>query len=201
MDLLVAAFQVAAVVVVVSGVFKVASPAAFGATLSSLGLSAGRGVARVCGIAEVAVGGAALLFGGRVGSLVVAALYGVFCVVIVAARRSGVASCGCFGSVTAPPSALHVAVNALSGGVALLSAVVPPDPLIDVLEAQPLAGLPYLVLLASAAALVVVLDTAGAQVVTELQAVRSLRPVFAENNVRGSGSPARRMSSSRTEVA
>lgn len=201
MDLLVAAFQVAALVVVVSGVSKVASPTAFRTTLSSLGLPAGTGVARLCGIAEVAVGGAALWFGGRVGSFVVAGLYAVFCAVVVAARRSGVASCGCFGSVEAPPSMLHVVVNALSAVVALLSAVVPPDPLVDVLGAQPLAGLPYLALLASAAALVVVIDTTGAQVVAEVQAVRSLRPVFVENNVRGSGSPARRLPRSRTRRA
>jgi hypothetical protein len=197
-DLVVAGFQVAALVVVISGVSKVAAPTAFRITLNSLGLPAGSAVARVCGIAEVAVGGAALWFGGRVGSLVVAGLYAIFCTVVVAARRSGVASCGCFGSVEAPPSMLHVIVNALSGGVALLSSVIPPDRLVDVLGAQPLAGLPYLALLASAATLVVVIDTTGAQVVAEVQAVRSLRPVFVENNVRGSGSPARRLPRSRT---
>ena len=66
------------------------------------------------------------ILGGRIAALVVAATYAVFTVVVVAARRAGAESCGCFGAVAAPPSTVHVVVNAASAVLALAAAVVGP---------------------------------------------------------------------------
>ncbi len=196
MALLVGVFQVLAAVVVVGGVAKLWSPEAFASTLRSLGLPGSRPLARAVGLLEVAVGAACLWVGGRTAALVVALTYTVFTLVVVAAQRSGAASCGCFGATEAPPSVVHVAVNAVSAVAALAAAAVPPPGLAQTLSGQPAAGVPYLLLTGLAVWLVVVVDTTGARVVDELGAVRRLGPTFRDNNVRGVGvhatPPARR---------
>ncbi|MEI2697252.1 MAG: hypothetical protein V9E94_02500 [Microthrixaceae bacterium] len=55
---------------------------------------------------------------------------------------------------------------------------------------QPLAGVPYLVLLGVGVWLTVALDTVGAQLLDEMTAVRRLGPVLREN-----GHPPRRVGS------
>jgi hypothetical protein len=181
MDLLTGAMQILAVVVVVGGAAKLVSPGAFAATLGALGLPGGRLAARVAGVVEIGIGGTALVIGGRVPAAALAALYAAFAVVVVAARRRGAESCGCFGSVAAPPSAVHVVVNATSAAVALAAAAVGVEALPDVMADQPWAGVPYLLTVATGAWLIVVADTTGAQLVDEMAAVRRLGPTFREN--------------------
>jgi uncharacterized membrane protein YphA (DoxX/SURF4 family) len=193
MDLLTGAFQILAAVIAVGGLTKVAAPDAFTATLRSLGLPGGRVAARVSGAVEVLVGVGAVVVGGRVAALVVAATYALFALVVLAARRAGAESCGCFGAVAAPPSTVHVTVNATSAAIALLAAVDGPLGLVDVLSDQPLAGIPYLVTIAIGVWLTVVLDTTGAQLVEEMAAVRRLGPTF-RDNARAATVPARTVS-------
>ncbi len=190
MDVLTGVFQILAMVIAVGGVAKVVAPTAFAATLRSLGLPGGTLVARVSGLVEVAIGIGAVLVGGRVAALIVAGAYAVFAVVVLAARRAGAESCGCFGAASAPPSPVHVTVNAVSAAVALSAAVAGPASLTDVLAGQPLAGVPYLITLATGVWLTVVLDTTGAQLLDEMAAVRRLAPTF-RDNARGATVPAR----------
>lgn len=181
MDLLTGAFQILAAVIAVGGVAKLLTPDASASMLRSIALPGGTVAARLSGAVEVAIGLGAVLWGGRPAAAAVAAAYAVFTAVVVAARRSGASSCGCFGSVAAPPSGLHVAVNAASCLVALAAVAAGPPSLVDVLADQPLAGVPYLVALATATWLVVVLDTTGARLLEEMTAVRALGPTFREN--------------------
>lgn len=190
MDLLNGAFQILALVIAAGGVAKVARPAAFAATLQSLKVPGGTTAARLSGVLEVGIGLGAVLVGGRVAALVVAATYAVFTLVVVAARRAGATSCGCFGAVAAPPSTVHVVVNATSAAIALMAAVDGPAALTEVLAEQPLAGIPYLMTIAVGVWLTVVIDTAGAQVIEEMSAVRRLGPTF-RDNARAATVPAR----------
>jgi hypothetical protein len=75
------------------------------------------------GLAEVALGGAAVLVGGPVAAALVAAAYASFAV--VAWRlRGGDIGCGCFGAAsTTPPGALHGAVNLVAVVVAVIAAI------------------------------------------------------------------------------
>jgi len=181
MDVLTAAFGVCSVVLAISGVAKLRSPRPTSRLLADLGLPSGASVVRLIGTAELAVGVAALLVGGPVLALVVAVLYGAFAVIVVFARRAGSESCGCFGATAAPPSAVHVVVNAISAAVALGAAVAGVDSVLDVVGNQPAMGIPYLVAIATASLLVVALDTTGAELAQEVAAVRQLAPTFRAN--------------------
>jgi hypothetical protein len=200
MDLLTGAFQILAAVIAVGGLTKVAAPDPFATTLRALQLPGGRTAARVSGVAEVVIGVGAIVVGGRAAALVVAATYAVFALVVVAARRAGAESCGCFGAVAAPPSTVHVVVNATSAAIALMAAVEGPVGLVDVLAEQPLAGIPYLMTIAVGVWLTVVLDTTGAQLVEEMAAVRRLGPTF-RDNARAATVPARTVPRRRTPGA
>lgn len=190
MDLLNGVFQILALVIAAGGVAKLVAPDAFAATLRALRLPGGRAAARLSGVLEVVIGVGAVLVGGRFAALVVAATYSVFTLVVVAARRAGAESCGCFGAVAAPPSTVHVVVNATSAAIALLAVAEGPDGLGEVLAGQPLAGIPYLAAIAIGVWLTVVLDTTGAQVLEELAAVRRLGPTY-RDNARAATVPAR----------
>ena len=82
----------------------------------------------------------------------VAVSYALFAVVVAAALRSGkpISSCGCFGKVDTPPSALHVVLNVVAAGVAAGAVFVGASEinLPDVLADQPLLGIPFLLLVA-----------------------------------------------------
>ena len=105
---------------------------------------------RVGGVAEAAVGVAALAFGDRVSAALLALSYLAFAAFVVLALRRGapISSCGCFGKADTPPSRVHVAINlgAVAAGVAV--AVQPGAGLVHVLASQPLAGVPFVLLLA-----------------------------------------------------
>ena len=181
MSVVTGAFQIVAVVIAVGSVAKIASPDGFSALLRTIGLPSGRLIARLSGVVELVLGVTAAVMGGALAAGAVAAAYTVFAVAVLAARRSGAASCGCFGAASAPPSVVHVVVNAVSAAVALLAVLVVPAPLTDVLADQPLAGVPYLAMVAIGAWLVVVLDTTGAQLVEQVAAVSALGPTFREH--------------------
>jgi len=175
-------FWVVCLVLVVAGTSKVSAPQLVAPTFAALlsGRSgkepAGRSgdgssgvwVARTLGAVELLVGIVALTVGGVAAAVAVAVTYVVFAGVVVMARRRGLASCGCFGLRSAPPSWVHVAVNAVSSAIAVGAAVAAdgPVPVADGLE--DLGGLPAVVvgeLVVVATALVVVLDTTVADAV------------------------------------
>ena len=189
MDVLTGAFQILALVIVVGGVAKIASPTGFSSLLRTLGLPSGRLVAQASGVLEVVLGAAALVYGGRVAALLLAGVYAGFTVVVMAARRSGAASCGCFGAVAAPPSTVHVVVNSVSSLIALAAAVGGPSSLTDTLADQPLAAVPYVLAVLTGVWLTVVLDTTGAEVIDGIGRVREQGPAFRAHTATG-GAPA-----------
>lgn len=180
-----ALFWVVCLVLVVAGSSKLVAPEQVASTLVALGgprraprsTSSVPGVlaARVVGALEVVLGVAGLAVGGTVVASGVAAVYAAFAVIVVLARRRGLSSCGCFGASSAPPSWVHVAVNAGSGAVALAAAVIGggPVPTADGLATESIwvaVGVAALVLLATV--LVVALDTIVADVVEATGALR-----------------------------
>ena len=151
---------VMAIVLVVSGVFKIADPRSSEDMLRSLRLAATTAAARALGAAEICLGVATFLVAGRLLAVALAGAYLVFATASLRLRRMAPGrSCGCFGSRSAPPSALHVAVDlgGCAAGVAAAAAGAP-----GALEGWwrlPYAGVPEAIAIAVAAWLVVVVMT------------------------------------------
>lgn len=183
MDLLTPAFQTAALVILVGGAAKVVAPAGFAGLLATFRVPAPRLAAVAAGVVELVLGASALVVGGSGLALAVGAAYLVFAGTVLVARRRGAPDCGCFGAVAAPPSSVHVVLNLAAAAIAIGAAAVAAGPLpaLEVLGEQPLAGVPYVALLALATWLVVVLDTTGAVVVDRIASVAGLGPTFRAN--------------------
>jgi hypothetical protein len=172
-DVLDALFWVTCLVLAAAGAAKLADPTPTGSTLAALGLPGGPVAARLVGGAELGLAVAGLAVGGAVVAAGVALAYGAFAVVVVLARRRGLASCGCFGARSAPPSRVHVLVNAASALVAAVAVAVVPLPAADGLAAVGGTFLSAVVaaLVLLAAALVVAVDTVVADVVERTAAL------------------------------
>ena len=112
-----------AVVLATSGLLKLQDPAPARATLRQIGFRGGRWSARSFGLLEIAVAVGVLVVGGPIANAAIAALSAVFVVVSWRLLNAATAAetCGCFGRFSAPPSRLHVAVNVVSLGVAVLA--------------------------------------------------------------------------------
>lgn len=126
------AYWVICLVLVAAGATKLLDPAALAGVLAALRFplatnagSAAR-MARLIGWVELLLGFAGLVAGGAVVAAVVAAAiaaaYAGFAVLLGAARRASLTSCGCFGSRSGPPSRLHLAINLGSACVAVTAA-------------------------------------------------------------------------------
>ena len=174
--------QLIAVVVAVSGATKLWSPRPFADLTSSVGVPVGTLGARLAGAVEIALGVWVLATGSRLACAVLALAYLAFAAVVVVARRVGAPSCGCFGAATAPPSIVHVVVNLASAAVAAIDAATGDvADIASTLGDQPLAGVPYVLLLGTGAWLVVALDTVGATVIDSTKDLTAMGPVFREN--------------------
>ena len=131
--LLSASLWAVSLVMVASGAMKLTDPSATADTLDRLSLPGGVVTARLLGLAELGVGLAVLVVGGRGLAALVGVLYLAFAGIVIAARSKGLPTCGCFGSRSAPPRIGHVIVNALSAIVAFIAAAGPdaPEPVAD----------------------------------------------------------------------
>jgi hypothetical protein len=141
-------FAIAAALLVLAGAPKVVRPRDTVNALRAAGIPAPHVFVRIAAVAEVAIGVDALVNGNRPSAVLVALSYAAFTgFVVVALRRSTpLASCGCFGRADTPPSRLHVAVDAGAVAAAVAVAVDPGVGLPDVVRDQPLAGVPFLIL-------------------------------------------------------
>ena len=147
-------------VLAAGGVAKLVGPEATVPMLRALGLPARPVVARLLGALEVVVGVAALLFGGRLLAGAVAVLFAAFTVAVLRLRAGGEAvSCGCFGRSSAPPTLVHVAVDAVASAIAVAAVVVDAPGLLDLRESSPAAGVPLIGLTALAVWLTVAVLT------------------------------------------
>ena len=122
------AFWVICLVLVAAGATKLLDPAALAGVLGQLRVPlaakerSARNIARLIGWVELLLGFGGLVAAGTVLAVAIAAVYVGFSVLLIAARRASLTSCGCFGSRSGPPSRLHVAINLGSACVAATAA-------------------------------------------------------------------------------
>jgi hypothetical protein len=122
------AFAAAAILLVIAGASKIASPYMAQASLSTAGLPAPLAGVRAIAVAELAIGTAALLDPSTLTALVAALAYGVFCLFTLRLLRmadEGI-DCGCFGGAGSEVSRVHVALNTVAFAVCLAAAASPP---------------------------------------------------------------------------
>lgn len=125
--LLMAPLFVALGVLIVAGAAKVRTPSPTATALEALHIPQPLVIARVMGIAEIALGVAAAIWGTWWLYALVAAAYASFTVFIFWALNGNqeVGSCGCFGHEDTPPTAGHAAFNAAAAAIAGLATTNP----------------------------------------------------------------------------
>jgi hypothetical protein len=170
MDGLAGPLFIAASLVVVAGIPKVADPSDTTRALRSVGLPGTDLLVRGLAVAEVAIGISVIVLGGRFTSGLLALLYAGFAGFIVLAMRRGgsVASCGCFGKADTPPTMAHVLLDVSAATVALAATIAPPASLSALLGDQPAFGIPFVAFVAMGAWL-------GYLVLTLLPALQAAR--------------------------
>ena len=143
-------FLIAAVLLAAAGVAKAIDPTMTVGALRRFGIHAPSAAVRALGAIEAGLALAAAITGARSLVLAVAISYLLFSafVVVARARRLPIGSCGCFGRVDTPPSWIHVAVNLACAASAFGVAARDGGGLASTLDAQPLAGVPFLALIA-----------------------------------------------------
>lgn len=138
---LAASFFAAAGLLVLAGLVKLRRPEPTARALSAIGLPQHHVLARLLGLAEVAVGVGAIVSPPALAPGV-ALFYAAFAVFVAYALVRGVPleSCGCLGETDTEPSGAHVAVTALAA-ISAASAAVWPLPALDaIVSADPLEG-------------------------------------------------------------
>jgi choline-glycine betaine transporter len=166
MSVLAGPFAIACVLLAGAGVLKAWKPGDTANALRAVGAplshTASRVLVRAFGAVEAGVAVVALLTGNPVAAAVVAISYLAFAAFVVVALRRGsaIASCGCFGKVDTPPSIVHVVLDLCFAGVAIAVVFTGDVALPDVLRDQPLAGVPFALLLAVGVYLVFLAFTA-----------------------------------------
>lgn len=154
MDAWAGPFLIACLLLGAAGVGKAADPTMTVGALRGFGLRlpevAVRTAVRVAGAVEAVLAGGAIVTGDPVLAGLVAASYLGFIgfVAIALARRLPIGSCGCFGKVDTPPSAVHIVVNLAAAAAAIAMATGESRGIASVLADQPLAGVPFLLLAA-----------------------------------------------------
>jgi hypothetical protein len=152
-EVLAGPFAAVAAILAVGGAAKALRPDTAAHALSALGFPRSIVAVRLLGAAEVAMGAGAMAVGGRLLPALVASAYLGFAAFVVLALARGVMlrSCGCFGQLDTPPTAVHVVVNLAAAVVAGLTALGGGPGLGEVIADQPFAGVPFLLLTAGAA--------------------------------------------------
>lgn len=137
-------YLVAAGLLVLAGGSKIAAPSSASRALASLHWPASRHLVRLLGVAEVGLGLAALVAGGRVPASLVALAYVSFSgfVALALARGGVLGSCGCFGTPDTPPTRTHLGLTLVLAAAALAVAVRPFGPPLVVVQDSPGTGIP-----------------------------------------------------------
>jgi hypothetical protein len=148
---------IAAVLLVAGGAAKAWRPGDTARALRMVGIRVPPVAVRLGAVAEVVIGLGALLVPGPVFPALVALSYLAFAVFVVQALRTGapISTCGCFGKVDTPPSRVHVVIDALAAAAAAAVAVAGTDvSMPTIVPDQPLAGVPFVMLVAIGVGLV-----------------------------------------------
>ncbi len=145
-------FLVAALLLTAAGALKAYDPVNTVGALRRAGIPVPPIVVRIGGALEVAIGIAAIITGGAVAAALVAVSYLLFTgfVVFALVRHLPIGSCGCFGKIDTPPSLVHVVLNVGAIVTATAVALGPGGGIGSILSDQELAGLPFLLLVATA---------------------------------------------------
>ncbi len=151
MSALTGPYFIAVLLLGLAGAPKVVRPDDTAGALASVGWPSARWLVRLGGAVEVGIAVAALA-GLPAAPWLIAACYAGFVIFVAVALRYGglVASCGCFGRPDTPPTRTHlafVAACSVSAGLVALSGAV--GSLLTALRAQPAAGVPFLLALAT----------------------------------------------------
>ena len=158
-DVVIALHGAAAVLLLVAGLAKLVCPQPATELLEALGFPARALVALAIGATEIAVGIGALAVGGTAFAAATGVLYVGFGLVVTRALVVGAESCGCFGRADAPPSLIHVVGNAAFAAISFWAASAEKSP-VDVMDSQPAAGLPFVLVVGVLAGLALVAFTA-----------------------------------------
>ena len=144
-------FTIAALLLVLAGAPKILRPQNALNALHAAGIPAPSVFVRVVAFAELAIGIDAVVNGNRPSAVLVALSYAAFTAFVVRAlrRETPLSSCGCFGRADTPPSWTHVLVDLAAVAAAVAVAVDPGVGIADVVRAQPDAGVPYVLLVAT----------------------------------------------------
>jgi hypothetical protein len=147
---------VASIVLAVAGAAKVRNPASALPAFEALRWPARSWAVRCLGAFELVLAAAAFLFGGRLLAAAVAATYAGFTFVALRlARSSSGASCGCFGSRSSQPTAVHVAADSIVTVTLVAAAIVDAPGYLPARSDLVAAGVPYLAFVALAAWLLI----------------------------------------------
>lgn len=143
---------VAAILAVAAGAAKLAQPRAAVLALRGTGLGfVSPPLVRIGAVLEAALGAVALS-GAAPAMVGLGATYLAFAAWVAVVRsRPDIASCGCFGESDAPPSWRHVVLDVGLATGCIGTAVAGAPGLGAVLAAQPLAGVPFSIVVVVAA--------------------------------------------------
>jgi uncharacterized membrane protein YphA (DoxX/SURF4 family) len=162
MSVLEGPFAATCVLLALAGASKVARPAPTVGALRAVRWPASMALVRVLGVFEIVAGVVAVISGRPLAAFVVAALHVAFAVFVIVALRAGspVQSCGCFGETETPPSLAHLVTDLVLAGAAFVVAFGGGLPSLgDTLRDQPMAAVPFVVLVAVAVQLLLVVLT------------------------------------------
>jgi hypothetical protein len=150
---------VAALVLAAGGAFKLRDPEPTRSMFTEIGVRSPRLATMLAvgsGVAELALGTATFLVGGRVLGLLTAAAFVVFTLLAARlVRLPTTASCGCFGRHSGDTTWLHVGVDAAVAAVALTAAVLDAPGFLDARGDLPGAGIAFVGMAAIGAWLVI----------------------------------------------
>ncbi len=139
--------MVAALLSLAAGLAKVRSPESAVSALDSFGIPARALPVRGGAAVEVGLAVTVLVTGWTWASGLLAATFAGFAAFVAAARRRpAMKSCGCFGGEGEQPTVRHVVINAFLAVLIALATAAGPWGVARVVEHQPLAGLPFVIL-------------------------------------------------------
>jgi hypothetical protein len=144
-------FAIACVLLALGGAAKAVRPGDTARALDGVGVRVPAWGVRLGGAAEAVLGTVALVRADSVTAALVAASYLAFAVFVIVAlvRDAPIATCGCFGRADSPPSLVHVGIDVVAAAAAIVVALDPGAGIADVVTDQPVAGVPYLLLVAT----------------------------------------------------
>jgi hypothetical protein len=165
-------FAIGAVLLAIGGLMKANDPNDTATAMRGAGLPFSPWLVRAGALAEAALGAYALVAGDRVSAVLVACSYSAFALFVAVAllRDLPIATCGCFGKADTPPSIVHVGCNVV---LAIAAGAVAADPgvgIADVVRVQPMAGVPFLLLVGLGSSLVFLALTSLPRLLTLVRA-------------------------------